>query len=121
MAKDIDPDSMHCNCPVTTTLEILGGRWKPIILYCLQDGPVRFNALKRMIPGITQRMLTLSLRELESDGLILRHVREVVPPHVDYAMSPLGESLKPVLHAMSEWGAYYRTQTAPPQATSDAA
>ncbi|PLX36303.1 MAG: ArsR family transcriptional regulator [Hyphomicrobiales bacterium] len=98
------------NCPVTTTLEILGGRWKPLILYHLYDKPARFNALRRTLPNITQRMLTLSLRELEADGLILRQVFEVVPPHVEYSLSPLGETLKPVLVAMSEWGQFYRDQ-----------
>lgn len=92
------------DCPVDATLQVIGGRWKALILYNLRGGPRRFNELRRLLPLITQRMLTQHLRELEADGVILRHVRGVVPPHVDYSISPDGESLLPILDAMAVWG-----------------
>jgi len=95
-------DANHC--PVSTTLQVLGGRWKPLILFHLGQGPARFNVLRRLIPGVTQRMLTAHLRELETDGVISRTVLAIVPPHVEYALTPLGESLAPILNAMADWG-----------------
>jgi DNA-binding HxlR family transcriptional regulator len=92
-------------CPVDRTLRIIGGRWKALILYYLRGGPKRFNALRRMMPSVTQRMLTQHLRELEADGVIDRKIFPVVPPHVEYSLSPLGVSLLPVLDAMADWGA----------------
>jgi DNA-binding HxlR family transcriptional regulator len=92
-------------CPVDRTLRIIGGRWKALILYYLRGGPKRFNALRRMMPTVTQRMLTQHLRELEADGVIDRKIFPVVPPHVEYSLSPLGVSLLPVLDAMADWGA----------------
>lgn len=91
-------------CPIETTLQVLSGRWKPLIVFHLQQGPARFNALRRLIPGVTQRMLTQHLRELEADGLVARTVLAVVPPHVEYSMTPLGDTLAPTLHAMAAWG-----------------
>jgi hypothetical protein len=70
-------------CAVTATVEVIGGRWKPTILFHLKDGPRRFNELRRLVPGITQRMLTLQLRALERDGIVARTVHESVPPHVE--------------------------------------
>ncbi|MDB5040212.1 MAG: transcriptional regulator [Candidatus Eremiobacteraeota bacterium] len=93
-------------CPVGLTVEMVGGKWKGIILYFLLDGTLRFSELRRKIPGITQRMLTLQLRELESDGLVERTVYAVVPPRVEYALSPWGRSLEPVLRAMRDWGTH---------------
>lgn len=90
-------------CPIETTIAVLGGRWKPLILYHLRRGPTRFNALRRLIPAVTQRMLTLSLRELERDGIIRRTVHPGVPAAVDYALTPKGASLEPVLTAMAQW------------------
>lgn len=92
------------SCPVERTLRVLSGRWKPVILYNLRGGPQRFNALRRRIPEITQRMLTQHLRELEADGILDRRVREVVPPHVEYSLTPLGLTLTPILEAMAAWG-----------------
>jgi len=86
-------------------MRVLSGRWKPLILYHLRLGPRRFNELRRLIPTITQRMLTQHLRELEADGVIHRHVFEVVPPHVEYSLTDLGRSLMPILDAMADWGA----------------
>lgn len=91
-------------CPVETTLGVIGGRWKPLILYHLRGGPRRFNELRRLMPKVTQRMLTQHLRELESDGIVTRVVHAQVPPHVEYSFSGKGRTLWPVLDAMAEWG-----------------
>ncbi|MGL4635107.1 MAG: winged helix-turn-helix transcriptional regulator [Beijerinckiaceae bacterium] len=91
-------------CPVEHTLAVIGGRWKPVILFHLRSGKRRFNEFRRLIPDVTQRMLTQHLRELESDGIISRHVHPVVPPHVDYEITDVGASLMPILEAMAEWG-----------------
>ena len=91
-----------CNegCPVEAALEVIGGKWKGVILYHLLSETIRFNELRRMIPEITQRMLTKQLRELESDGLILRKVYPEVPPKVEYSMSDYGKTLAPVIKAL---------------------
>jgi DNA-binding HxlR family transcriptional regulator len=94
-------------CPVEATLDLIDGKWKGVILYHLQDGPVRFNALRRGLPGITQRMLTKQLRELEQGGLILRQVYAEVPPRVEYRLSPLGETMQPVIETLKTWGETY--------------
>lgn len=91
-------------CPVESTLTFLDGKWKGVILYHLFDGTHRFNELRRKLKSITQRMLTKQLRELEEAGLVSRTVHPVVPPHVDYALTPLGQSLKPVVVALEAWG-----------------
>ena len=98
-------------CPVMTTLEMIGGKWKVLILYHLQSHSVRFNELRRLLPTVTQRMLTLQLRELEQDGLIHREVFPVVPPKVEYSLTPLGISLLPVISAMHDWGAQFGNRT----------
>ena len=92
-------------CPVDRTLQVIGGRWKSLILYYLRGGPKRFNELRRTIPAGTQRMLTQHLRELETDGLINRKGFPVGPPHVEYSLSDMGVSLLPVMDAMAAWGA----------------
>jgi DNA-binding HxlR family transcriptional regulator len=91
-------------CPVEATLDVIGGRWKGVILYHLLRGTLRFNALRRELPNVTQRMLTLQLRELERDGLVRRTVYAEVPPKVEYDLTEHGRSLEPLLHAMREWG-----------------
>ncbi len=101
------------DCPVDRTLRVIGGRWKALILYYLRSGPKRFNVLRRMMPAVTQRMLTQHLRELEADGVIDRNVFPVVPPHVEYSLSPLGVSLLPVLDAMAVWGSARVAERAP--------
>ena len=113
MPHDTAPEICHDpdRCPVEATLRAMGGRWKPLILHHLRGGPVRFNGLRRRIPAVTQRMLTQHLRELERDGLVRRTVREVVPPHVEYAYTERGRTLIPVLEAMAAWGLEH---TAPP-------
>lgn len=92
-------------CPVESALSLLDGKWKGVILYHLiNEGVLRFNELRRHIPSVTQRMLTKQLRELEEAGLISRTVFPVVPPRVDYALTPLGDTMKPVISALKSWG-----------------
>jgi DNA-binding HxlR family transcriptional regulator len=91
-------------CGVETTLAVIEGRWKLLILFQLLDGTKRFSALKKQLTGVTQRMLTLHLRELERDGLIHREVYREVPPKVEYSLTAMGRSLEPLLRFMSEWG-----------------
>ncbi|GAB4510907.1 MAG: winged helix-turn-helix transcriptional regulator [Anaerolineae bacterium] len=96
------------SCPIETTLAIIGGKWKPLILYHLFDEPRRFSQLQRLIPNVSREMLTQHLRELEADGIIHREVYPQVPPKVEYSLTQLGETLKPMLHAMNTWGEQYR-------------
>ena len=91
-------------CPVLYAIGQLGGKWKLVVLHNLVDQPMRFGELRRAIPDITQRMLTLTLRELEADGIVNRKVFEVVPPHVEYSLTPLGEQLQPVMESLRVWG-----------------
>ncbi|MBX9468206.1 MAG: helix-turn-helix transcriptional regulator [Rhizobium sp.] len=92
-------------CPVETTLSFLDGKWKGVILYhLLLDGTLRFSELRRRLQAVTQRMLTKQLRELEEQGLVTRTVYPVVPPRVDYALTPLGQSLRPVIMVLEQWG-----------------
>lgn len=99
---------------VQTTMRVIGGKWKAGTLMRLKAGPTRFNALKRSLPGVTQRMLAQQLRELEADGIVSRHVLEVVPPHVEYALTPRGATLMPILNWLAEWGAAQAPADAPP-------
>ena len=93
-------------CSVEATLAVIGGRWKPVILFhLLEQGTLRFNELRRLIGGTTQRMLTTQLRELERDGIVSRKVYPVVPPKVEYALTEHGWTLEPILLEMREWGA----------------
>jgi DNA-binding HxlR family transcriptional regulator len=91
-------------CPVAAAVDVIGGKWKPTILFNLKDGPVRFNELRRRMPHITQRMLTLQLRALEDDGIVSRTARECVPPHVEYAFTKRGRTLGPIFDALEDWG-----------------
>lgn len=97
-------DERPPGCPVEATLNIIGGKWKGIALYHLLDGTMRFNELKRSAGTVTQRMLTKQLRELEADGIVHRHVYAQVPPKVEYSLTEKGESLRPILLALKEWG-----------------
>lgn len=96
--------SVNKNCPVSATIRLIGGKYKALLLWHLTGQTLRFNQLHRLVPEATPKMLTQQLRELEQDGLILRTVYPVVPPHVDYSLTPLGESLFPILEAMYQWG-----------------
>src|SRR2546425_8781705 len=90
------------SCPVEATVDIIGGKWKSVILFHLLPGKKRFGQLQRLLPGVTQRMLTLQLRELEEDGIIARHVYREVPPKVEYSLTDFGTSLEPILLQRSE-------------------
>ena len=95
-------------CPVEVTLSVIGGKWKALILWHLYDKVCRFGEIRKLIPGITQKMLTQQLRELEDDTLVNRKIYPVVPPKVEYSLTKGGKSLKPILKAMCEWGSKYR-------------
>lgn len=92
-------------CPAEITLRVIGGKWKPVILWHLSGGTKRFSELKRAIPGVTQRMLSQQLRELESDGVVLRKVYAQVPPKTEYSLTGFGRTLGPILKLMCKWGA----------------
>jgi DNA-binding HxlR family transcriptional regulator len=92
------------HCPAEITLAVIGGRWKVLILFQLFQGVKRFSELERALTGITQKMLTQQLREMERDGIVQRTVYPQVPPKVEYRLTPLGETLKPVVGAMCRWG-----------------
>lgn len=94
-------------CTVEATVAVAGGKWKPLIIYYLLSGTKRFGELRKLIGGVTQRSLTLQLRELESHGIISREVFAEVPPRVEYSLTELGLTLAPVLNAMKEWGDSY--------------
>jgi DNA-binding HxlR family transcriptional regulator len=94
-------------CPVELTLKVIGGKWKVLILWHLKDQKRRFNEFKKLMPDITIKMLTQQLRELEEDGLVHRKVYAQVPPKVEYSLSKQGESIKPVLESMCNWGTEY--------------
>mgnify|MGYP004454116233 FL=1 len=95
-------------CPVATTVTLIGSKWKLLIIRNLLSRPWRFNELKKDLDGISQKVLTDSLRSMEEDGLILRTIYPEVPPRVEYSLSSLGESLKPILDSMADWGNAYK-------------
>lgn len=94
-------------CPVEATLAVIGGKWKGVILYHLMSGTKRFNEFRRLMPDITQRMLTLQLRELEKDGIIHREIFKEVPPKVEYSLTEFGRTLEPIIKLMRDWGEQY--------------
>lgn len=102
-------------CGVEATLSVIGGVWKPVLLFHLLPGKLRFNALCRLTPGATQRMITLQLRELEADGVVNRIVYPEIPPKVEYELTPFGRTLEPVLLSMRSWGEAFQARVdAPP-------
>jgi DNA-binding HxlR family transcriptional regulator len=92
------------NCPVEVTLDVIGGRWKSLILWHLREEKKRLSELRRLMPRITQRMLTNQLRELERDGVVQRKIYPVVPPKVEYSLTPAGRELRPILDHLCKWG-----------------
>ena len=100
LTPDVSPES----CPVTYCLSMIGGKWKPVIIFCIANGVDRFGAMQRAVPGITKQMLTKQLREMEADDLISRKVHAVVPPRVDYALTDKGRSVLPIINQMRKWG-----------------
>ena len=95
-------------CPVATTVQLIGTKWKLLILRNLLIRPWRFNELQKSLEGISQKVLTESLRSMESDGIVIRTVYAEVPPRVEYSLSELGKTLKPILDAMQVWGTEYK-------------
>ncbi|WP_416564698.1 winged helix-turn-helix transcriptional regulator [Nocardia testacea] len=105
-------------CTVEAAMEVVGGKWKMAIINHLFDGTLRFGELRRAMPAVTQRMLTRQLREMEADGLIRRTVYAEVPPKVEYDLTELGASLRPVAGLLESWGQRYRNETAKTAASS---
>ena len=95
-------------CPVATTVQMIGSKWKLLILRNLLQRPWRFNELQRSLEGISQKVLTDSLRSMEADGIITRTVYPEVPPRVEYALSELGDTMRPIIKSMEEWGLNYK-------------
>ena len=104
LKKEELPDS-----PVATTVQLIGNKWKLLILRNLRMRPWRFNELQKSLEGISQKVLTESLRSMEADGIIVRTVYAEVPPRVEYSLSELGETMRPILDAMEQWGNNYKS------------
>lgn len=97
----------HCNCPIEATLNVIGGKWKPMILCLLAGETLRYNKIQQLIPEISPKMLTKQLRELEDDGLVLRKMYPQIPPKVEYSITDFGRTVIPVLKTLLEWGSQY--------------
>ena len=102
-------------CPVETTLTLIGNKWTVLILRDLLPGTKRFGELKKSIGSVSQKVLTAQLRDMENNGLLTRTVYPEVPPRVEYSLTALGQSLKPILDAMQNWGEGYKSSMAPPR------
>jgi len=107
----INERQLRGDCGTAYTLQLIGGRWKPSILWRLLDGKLRYNELKKSISGISERVLVLQLRELENDNLVKRIVYPEVPPRVEYELTPLGWSMESMLQHISDWGVMHRKET----------
>lgn len=105
--KTVNKDIPKYGCSVEAALDVIGGKWKGVILFHLTAGTHRFGELQRLIPNVTRRMLTLSLRELERDGLVHREVYKQVPPKVEYSLTEYGQTLKPIIRSLRVWGDEY--------------
>ena len=103
LTKEEMPD-----CPVATTVQLIGSKWKLLIMRNLLVRPWRFNELRRDLEGVSQKVLTDSLRSMEEDGIVTRTVYPEVPPRVEYALSQMGESMRPIIKAMEDWGIAYK-------------
>jgi DNA-binding HxlR family transcriptional regulator len=106
------------NCPVEAALDVIGGKWKVLILCWLKEGVHRFGALRRRIPGVSERMLTQQLRELERDGVVHRKVYPEVPPRVEYSLTAFGDTLRPLMGMLYEWGEKHLKRIARRQAAT---
>jgi DNA-binding HxlR family transcriptional regulator len=95
------------HCPVEAALDVIGGKWKPLILWALGNEVMRFGVLQKALPGVNTKMLTKQLRELEEDGIIRRKIYPEVPPRVEYTITDFGKTLIPILNALCNWGAEY--------------
>lgn len=102
-------------CPVATTVGLIGNKWKLLIIRDILTGPKRFGELRRSLEGISQKVLTDNLRAMEQDGIVTRTVFPEVPPHVEYALSELGESMRPIISTMESWGLGYKELMAQPR------
>jgi len=96
-----------CDCPITAAIHVVGGKWKPIIIWLLMSGPRRFGALHKTIPGIALKVLSRHLKELEADGIITRKVYAEVPPRVEYTLTEKGRSLNDAMQLLADWGREY--------------
>ncbi len=111
--KEIEPKKKFIfdenTCPITATMKVLGGKWKPILINAIYfTAPARFGELKRSVIGITQSMLTQQLRELEDDGIISRKIYAEIPPKVEYTLTDFGLTLSPVIQTLADWGKKYK-------------
>jgi DNA-binding HxlR family transcriptional regulator len=95
------------HCPVEAALDVIGGKWKPLILWALGDEVMRFGELQKALPGVNTKMLTKQLRELEEDGVLRRKIYPEIPPRVEYTITDFGKTLLPILNALCTWGAEY--------------
>ncbi len=102
-ASDPRPDLNRARCASRHALDLIADKWTVLVVRALEDGPERYEALRRRIEGISKRMLTHTLRDLEQNGLVLRSVRATVPPHVEYSLTPLGDTLRSPIHALASW------------------
>lgn len=103
-----DRFSTRYGCSVEATLDVIGGKWKGVVLFHLLEKTRRFNELRRLLPNVTQRVLTLQLRELEADGLIHREIYAEIPPRVEYSLTEFGRTLEPIIVLLREWGDDYQ-------------
>jgi DNA-binding HxlR family transcriptional regulator len=99
-----DPTSPGWHCPIEAALEVIGGKWKSVIIWHLRDDTLRFSELRRLMPAATRKMLTQQLRQLEHDDIVNRVVYPEVPPRVEYSLTAYGRTLRPVMDAMKHWG-----------------
>jgi DNA-binding HxlR family transcriptional regulator len=105
------PNQKSYNCYFELTLDIIGGKWKPIILYYIgKEEVIRYGELRRSIPNINERMLTRQLRELEKDQLVHREIYKEVPPKVEYSLTDLGKTIMPILEELKDWGVFYNNK-----------
>ena len=110
--SDNNPMPHGGHCPAEHALDFLAGKWRPMAIFWLMEGPLRFNELQRRLGGVTHRTLSKTLKEMEADGLLTRHDFGQIPPRVEYRLTPRGESLRPVLDAMERWAVDQRDRHA---------